>query len=84
MPAGLTHPVDGGLLTASVEPDSIAAKAGLTQGDLIVSQSDRPLPADDTIQRVRHIVFPLKQRANVECPIVVVRNARLVRLVLRW
>jgi hypothetical protein len=53
-------------------------------GDLIVSLSDRPLPVEDTIQRVRHIVFPLKQQANVECPIIVVRNSRLVRLVLRW
>jgi membrane-associated protease RseP (regulator of RpoE activity) len=74
----------GGLLTASVEPDSIAARAGLQAGDTIIAFADKPLPVEDTIQQMRQVVYPLKQRGNAQRSLIVLRDGRQVRLTLRW
>ena len=73
-----------GLLTASVETDSFAAKAGLLPGDIIVSFGGEPLQSDDTIQQLRHIVYALKQQGGIQRSIVVQRDGRFVKLTLRW
>lgn len=73
-----------GLLTASVKPDSIAAKAGLQSGDMIVSFGDKPLPSDDTIGQLRQVVYALKQQGGIQRPIAVRRDGRFVTLTLRW
>lgn len=81
---GLGHRIGGALRVASVEPDSIAARAGLEQGDVIVSFDHRPLPTHDTIQQMRQIVYPLKQQGQTQRAIGVLRDGRLIELTLRW
>lgn len=82
--AGLGHPVGGALEVVSVEPDSIAARAGLQPGDVIVSFASRPLPQEDLIQGLREQVFPLKQQGHVTRPITALRGTHVVNLTLTW
>lgn len=81
---GLGHDLGGALEVASVESDSIAARAGLSPGDIIVSFANRPLPAGDVIQAMRQIVYPLKQQGGVTRPIKVLRGRQLLEMTLAW
>jgi len=82
--AGLAHEIGGALEVDSVDKDSIAERAGLKPGDLIVSFGGRPLPSRDVIQQMRQVVYALKQQGNVSRAIRVVRDGELVDLTLRW
>jgi membrane-associated protease RseP (regulator of RpoE activity) len=82
--AGLGHDISGILEVDSVDKNSIAERAGLKSGDLIVSFDGRPLPSRDVIQQMRQVVYVLKQQGNVARSIRVVRNGELVDLTLRW
>jgi membrane-associated protease RseP (regulator of RpoE activity) len=82
--AGLGHDLGGALEVVSVEPDSIAAQAGLVPGDILVSFADRPLPTGDIIQAMRQIVVPLKQQGRVKRPIKVLRCTQLIEMSLAW
>jgi hypothetical protein len=82
--ARIGHEIGGALEVASVEPDSIAARAGLRPGDILVSFAGGPLPRGDTIQRMRQIVYPLKQQGGVARPVKVLRGGEVADLTLRW
>jgi hypothetical protein len=82
--AGLAYKIGGGLETVSVESGSIADRAGLRCGDIIVSFGGLPLPRHDVIQEMRQKVYPLKQQGNVLRPIDILRDGETIQLTLRW
>lgn len=45
-------PVDSGVMVATVEPNSAAEKAGLREGDIIVSFGEKPIAAIDDLHRL--------------------------------
>src|SRR5215472_8985618 len=45
-------PVDRGVMVATVEPNSAAEKAGLREGDIIVSFGEKPIAAIDDLHRL--------------------------------
>jgi hypothetical protein len=82
--ACIGHGIGVALQVASVEPDSIAARAGLQPDDILISFAGRPLPSGDAIQQMRQIVYPLKEQGNVARPVKVLRCGEVVELTLRW
>lgn len=44
-------PSETGVLVASVEPDSPAARAGIVEGDIIVSFDEHPVPSIDSLHK---------------------------------
>jgi len=86
-PPGLVagnQPAVIGLLVDSVEADSIAQKAGLQKGDLIIGFDGQPLPSQDTIQQMRQTVYALKQQKGVSRLVTVVRDGPTLSLTLAW
>jgi hypothetical protein len=81
---GIGHRVEGALEVVSTEPGSIAQRAGLRPGDIMVSFAGRPLPGEDTIQQMRQIVYPLKQEGGAARPVKVLRDGRVLELTVRW
>ena len=73
-----------GLLVDSVEPDSIAQRAGLRASDVVVGFDGRPLPNDDTIQKMRQTVYTLKQQKGVSRSLTVLRGGQTTALTLTW
>ena len=45
-------PLDSGVMVATVEPNSAAEKAGLREGDIIVSFGEKPIAAIDDLHRL--------------------------------
>lgn len=80
----LTHSAGVALLVKSVEPSRVAARAGLVPGDIIVSFDNKPLPAENTIQRMRQVVYKLKQQGNVQRQIQIVRDRQVIEKTLCW
>jgi hypothetical protein len=73
-----------GLFVDSVEPNSIAQRAGLQASDLVVGFDGRPLPNDDTIQKMRQTVYTLKQQRGISRSLTVLRGGRNLTLILTW
>jgi S1-C subfamily serine protease len=63
-------PVSSGVLVASVEPDSPAARAGLREGDVIVAFADRPVAGIDALHRLL-----TDRQVGVRSPLTIVRGA---------
>lgn len=87
VPPGLAaagQPVSVGLLVDSVEQGSIAQRAGLLPGDLIVGFDDKPLPSDDTIQKMRQTVYILKQQQGARRSLTVLRGGQTMSMKLTW
>ena len=73
-----------GLLTESVVEGSIARQAGLQTGDLVIGFGGQPLPGGDTIQKLRQIVYALKQQGGVTRSVMVVRDGQILTVTLAW
>jgi S1-C subfamily serine protease len=69
--------VDSGVMVASLEPGSPAQRAGLREGDVIVSFDHKPIFTMDDLQRL--LTF---QRVGVPWPITVVRGPELATIQL--
>jgi S1-C subfamily serine protease len=72
--------VTSGVLVTSVEPQSPAASAGLTNGDVIVSFGDVAVTSADDLHRVL-----TEERIGVPAPLTVIRGAEKRRaIVVPW
>ena len=65
--------VDTGVLVMGMEEDTPAAKAGIREGDVIVSFDSRPIFTIDDLQRQL-----TEERVGVATPVVVVRGTELL------
>ncbi len=68
-------PVESGVLVASVEPDSPAARAALQSGDIVVAYNERPVAAIDDLHRLL-----TEEQVGARAQLTVLRRAE--RLVL--
>jgi hypothetical protein len=76
--------IGGALGTAAVELDSIADRAGIRRGDIILSFGGLPLRRHDVIQEMPKRAYPLKQPGHVARSIDIRREGKTVQLTLRW
>ena len=63
-------PVESGILVVGIEPDSPAAQAGLTEGDVIVGMDGHPIDDIDGLHRLL-----TEHRIDVEAPMAILRGA---------
>jgi serine protease Do len=73
--ASLGLPKDRGEIVRTVQPATPAAKAGIQQGDVIVSVNGRPVTPDDTVS---YIIANTPVGTRV--PVEVIRNGRRMNL----
>ena|ERR1051326_4320429 len=70
-------PTERGVLVAAIEPGSPASRAGLRQGDILVSFGGEPVSGIDDLHR--QLVANL---IDVPCPITIIRHTEKMELVL--
>ncbi|HTP40837.1 MAG TPA: trypsin-like peptidase domain-containing protein [Nitrospiria bacterium] len=68
-------PVETGVLVVSVEPDSPAKRAGLTEGDLIIRYDDRPVAGIDDLHKCL-----TEQQVGQPAALTVLRRTELLDL----
>jgi serine protease Do len=72
----------GGYEVTSVTAGSVAEKAGLAIGDVIVSVRGQPLSSDDPLRSLQRLVGGAPSKQDVE--IGVRRGGKAVTLIARW
>jgi len=63
-------PVESGILVVSVEHDSPARRAGLTEGDIIIAFDGQPVAGIDDLHKVL-----TEERVGVGTPLTIIRRA---------
>ncbi len=69
--------VTSGVLVLSVERGSPASRAGVAEGDVIVSLGDQPMGGVDDLHR-----FLTEERIGVSLPLIALRRGRRIRLTI--
>jgi len=62
-------PVESGVLVVSIEPESPARRAGLTEGDLIIGYDGRPIRGIDDLHKVL-----TEKQVGVNAPLTILRR----------
>ena len=65
-------PTESGVFVASVEPNSPAARAGLRDGDLIVTYGDKPISGIDDLHRLL-----TEEQAGVGAAMTIIRDLKM-------
>jgi hypothetical protein len=73
---------EGGIAITDVREDSIAVKAGIREGDILVEFNGKKLPADDPVGTLRSELRAVKDDTDV--PLVVIREGKRVSLSAKW
>lgn len=68
-------PVETGVMVLTVEPDSPAAKAGLSEGDVLIELHGHPVRSIDDLQRLL-----TEERTGVTVPLVAIRKTEKLTL----
>jgi S1-C subfamily serine protease len=68
-------PVESGILVVTIEPDSPAQRAGLSEGDVIIGFAGRPVAGIDDLHRLL-----VEEQVSVRAPLAVVRRAERIGL----
>lgn len=63
-------PVESGVLTVSVEPNSSAQRAGLSEGDIIVGFDGQPIAGIDDLHKVL-----TEEKVGVRTPLTIIRRS---------
>jgi hypothetical protein len=73
---------DGAIVVRNVMPDSVAARASLRSGDLLVEIDDQRLPRQGALEALAHILAGVT--LDEEVPLTLVRDGKLIRAVAVW
>ncbi|MBI4564503.1 MAG: M20/M25/M40 family metallo-hydrolase [Planctomycetes bacterium] len=73
---------DGGIRVTRVSEDSVAAKFGMREGDILVEINGKKFPADDPVALLRRELGRIKDDQDV--PIVLLRKGERIELNVKW
>ncbi|GEM_PF-5997835 len=74
----LVAPAEEGVRIGAVRPDTVAARAGLQPGDIVVELSGAPVKTPDDLERIAS-----KMRPGTPTSIMVLRGGERLTLILR-